>query len=336
MGDERRAGDLPGSHAPWSGGSRSPHIAPAWDGAGFRHEAFLYDGDRGFVEGVAPFILEAIASAEPVLVMVSGEKIALLEEALGADAARVKCFDMTRVGKNPARIIPRWRSFVNEHASGVRMRGVGEPVWASRTQDELTECQRHEALLNIAFDPASPMWLVCPYDTRTLRPDVIAQAERSHPFIAQAGSSRASAAYRSFDAGETFGAPLPVRYDDVREMVLDPTRLGEMRRMIARWASGLGVAPARVDDLVLAANEVATNSLRHAGGGTLRMWHDAEAVFCEVRDGGRIDEPLVGRAPPVAGQESGLGLYLVNQLCDLVQVRSYPDGTVVRLRMARA
>jgi hypothetical protein len=37
--------------------------------------------------------------------------------------------------------------------------------------------------------------------------------------------------------------------------------------------------------LVLAVDEVATNSLRHGGGrGTLRIWRDADAVVCEVRD----------------------------------------------------
>ena len=43
-------------------------------------------------------------------------------------------------------------------------------------------------------------------------------------------------------------------------------------------------------------------------------------------------EPLVGRERP-AGPAGGYGLWLANQLCDLVQVRSFPAGSVVRLHM---
>jgi len=42
---------------------------------------------------------------------------------------------------------------------------------------------------------------------------------------------------------------------------------------------------------------------------------------------------LVGRLPPPVDQYGGRGLWLVNQLCDLAQIRSSPDGTVVRVRM---
>jgi anti-sigma regulatory factor (Ser/Thr protein kinase) len=35
-------------------------------------------------------------------------------------------------------------------------------------------------------------------------------------------------------------------------------------------------------------------------------------------------------APPIE-QYGGRGLWIVNQLCDLVQIRSAPSGTVVRV-----
>ena len=38
----------------------------------------------------------------------------------------------------------------------------------------------------------------------------------------------------------------------------------------------------------------------------------------------------------VHGQPGGYGLWLANQLCDLVQIRSLPAGTAVRLHMRRA
>ena len=38
---------------------------------------------------------------------------------------------------------------------------------------------------------------------------------------------------------------------------------------------------------------------------------------------------------PVLDQPGGRGLWLANQLCDLVQVRTFELGNVVRIHMAR-
>ena len=57
-------------------------------------------------------------------------------------------------------------------------------------------------------------------------------------------------------------------------------------------------------------------------------------MLCEISDRGRFDEPLAGRVRPAPDQPDGRGLWLVNQLCDLVQIRSSPAGNVVRLHMA--
>ena len=87
-----------------------------WPTAGFRHEALLYAGDDGFVDGTLPWLREAVAAQEPALVVVSAARIARLRDELGADAEDVTFADMAEVGINPARIIPAWREFVDAHA----------------------------------------------------------------------------------------------------------------------------------------------------------------------------------------------------------------------------
>jgi anti-sigma regulatory factor (Ser/Thr protein kinase) len=87
-------------------------------------------------------------------------------------------------------------------------------------------------------------------------------------------------------------------------------------------------------DLVAAASELAANSVAHGGGsGTLRIWRERPRLLVEFEDRGTIAEPLAGRFRPPPTQEGGRGLWLANQLCDLVQIRSSAAlGTTVRLQ----
>ena len=88
--------------------------------------------------------------------------------------------------------------------------------------------------------------------------------------------------------------------------------------------------------MVLAVNEIAANSVQHGGGsGTLRIWREGDVLTCEIRDSGHLDDPLADRRRPAPGEDGGRGLWLANQLCDLVQVRSFTTGTTVRLHMHR-
>lgn len=86
---------------------------------------------------------------------------------------------------------------------------------------------------------------------------------------------------------------------------------------------------------MLAANETATNVLRHGSGvGRLTVWADSGGLVCDVSGPGRIDDPLVGRRLLDDSTESGRVVWLVNQVCDLVELRSGPAGTIVRMHIA--
>ena len=85
---------------------------------------------------------------------------------------------------------------------------------------------------------------------------------------------------------------------------------------------------------MLAVGELATNTLHYArGGGVLRIWREDATLLVEVADDGHIADPLAGRDCPPPTELGGRGLYLVNQLCDLVQLRSSPEGSVIRIHM---
>jgi anti-sigma regulatory factor (Ser/Thr protein kinase) len=85
---------------------------------------------------------------------------------------------------------------------------------------------------------------------------------------------------------------------------------------------------------VLAVDELATNTLHYArGGGVLRIWREDATLLVEVAAAGHIADPLAGRDCPPPTELGGRGLYLVNQLCDLVQLRSSSEGSVIRIHM---
>jgi anti-sigma regulatory factor (Ser/Thr protein kinase) len=303
--------------------------------AAFRHEAMFYSGDDGFLAGTIPFLTEAIAAEQPALVVVREAHIALLRAGIARSGEHIFFADMATVGRNPARIIPAWREFLDAHASAGRaVRGIGEPIWPTRTPAEVVECQRHEALLNVAFAKSTPWWLMCPYDVDALAPTVVDEAVRSHPYIREAaGESMLSTAFRPEEMSSTHrSAPLSEPTRCLESITFGAGQLALVRALAVSRASQFGMSERQLDDLVLAVNEIAANSVRHGGGqGQFRLWRDGRSLVAEISDRGTIDDPLAGRQQPGASSERGRGLWIANQVCDLVQIRTYPTGSVVRL-----
>jgi anti-sigma regulatory factor (Ser/Thr protein kinase) len=301
----------------------------------------FYAGDLEFVDRCRAFVEEGLDRGEPVLVMVGSRKLELLRQALGERAAEVAFADMEVVGRNPARIIPAWARFVADHAGrdGVArgMRGIGEPIWADRNPDELSECQLHESLINLAFAAANSFNLICPYDIAALPDDVIAEARRSHPVVSHEGERGACGDYCGIEkVAAKFNEPLPEPPAESEELTVTLSGLRDARQLVRRRAQDAGLG-ARGDDFVLAVNEILSNSLHHANDdGALRIWAEDDGLVCEVRDRGRILHPLIGREEPSLGQIGGHGIWLVNLVCDLVQVRSSPHGSAIRMKMSPA
>jgi len=309
------------------------HTPPDEAVAGYRHEAFLYSGMAEFRSGTLSFIRRAVSAGDPILVMVSAEKIGLLGQQLGAGAEHVTFADMASTGDNPARIIAAWQAFVQEHAGhGAQLWGIGEPVYPGRSPTELAECQLHEALLNVAFDVATPFWLLCPYNLEALAADVIEEAHRTHPFVVRGEQRQACGAFRPVDLAGPFDRPVPPRPAGADRLSFQTGDLRRVRALVAARAGQAGLGREAADAVVLAVNEVATNSLRHGGGrGELRAWTDGRSLVIEVSDQGHITSPLVGRLRPAPEASGGAGLWLANQLCDLVQIYSSARGTAVRV-----
>ena len=298
---------------------------------GFRHEAFFYSGDDEFLQGTVPYLEKGICGGETVLAVLPEPRLQLIKEALGSAAEAVEFWSMGNVGRNPARLIPAWRDFLHTCDLDRGVRGLGEPVSPERSAAEVEECELHERLFNLAFAAERSLTVMCPYDTSGLEDEVLQGAERSHPVCANPHGKAISRRY-SLDAPLEGTLAQPSR----PSVTLDFGRadLAMVRHLVAQCARSAGLDSRRNEDLVLAVCEVATNSVQHGGGeGRLHVWDEDGELVCAIRDAGHIGNPLVGRERPRPDQDHGRGLWIANQLCDLVQIRSGEAGTDVRLRM---
>lgn len=269
-----------------------------------------------------------------MLVAVAPRRWRLLADALGDAAEQVAFTDMHELGANPARIIPAWQAFLDAHPSRTgTVHGIGEPVWPGRSAAELDECERHEQLLNVAFGAGRAWRLLCPYDVACLGERELRAAERSHPL--ETGPDGARRCEGFCPREDPFAGELASPPADAEAMRFDRQGLADVREAVGRLAARASLTSQRGSDLVLAVNELAANSVLHGGGGgSLRAWLAGDCLVCEIRNAGSIDSPLAGRVAPEASQLGGRGLWMANQVCDLVQIRSSPaDGTAVRVHM---
>jgi anti-sigma regulatory factor (Ser/Thr protein kinase) len=292
------------------------------------HIALFYRDEDEYQARAREFVETGLAKDQQVLIAVPRDHASRLRAQF--DSA-VRYLDMSEVGRNPGRLIPALAEFLasQDHQQA---RYFGEPIWPGRSAAEIREATRHEALLNLAF-AAEPVAIMCPYALTRLPAHVIADACRTHPAILPDGQCRPSPRYAG-PAGIPPGCerPLPPPPPSA-EAAAYTSELRPLRQLVEAHARRAGLPESRTADLVLATSELTANTLRHTrAGGTLYVWHTSDEMFCEVRDEGWIFDPLVGRRRPPP-EERGQGLWLVNHVCDLVELRSGPAGTTVRLRM---
>ncbi|MGN6815724.1 MAG: anti-sigma factor RsbA family regulatory protein [Solirubrobacterales bacterium] len=286
---------------------------------GFRHEAFFYADRAEFLAGTVPFVEAGIEAGETVLIGLPATKRGFLQREIDPDSSKLHFISMEEAGRNPGRLISTWRELLHNQEDGAGVRSLGETIWPGRSSAEIDECQRHERLLNLAFG-GGPAWtLICPYDAGALSDEILAAARHSHTEVSADGLLEGS---------------LPPPHGASFGMDFSKADLRHVRQLVSERAGTAGLDVRRSEDLVLAACEIATNSIQHGGGrGTLRVWYEDGKLICDVRDAGRITSPLIGRERPPIDQPSGRGLWIANQLCDLVQIRSGDKGTQVRLQM---
>jgi anti-sigma regulatory factor (Ser/Thr protein kinase) len=170
-----------------------------------------------------------------------------------------------------------------------------------------------------------------------LAPGILDEAERSHPVVLENGVRRRSTSCPDLEAmAAPCDIPLTPVPPEADTLAFASGNLPAVRQLAAAVAGRAGLDPVRAAEFCLAAHELATNSVRHGGGeGVLSLWCDDESLMCEIRDQGDVEDPLAGRRQPSEGDRGGRGLWIANQVCDLVQIRAVDGGSQIRLRLNR-
>jgi hypothetical protein len=183
----------------------------------------------------------------------------------------------------------------------------------------------------VAVDPELPFWLVCPYDAEELSPAVVEEAYRSHPVIVEAGSYQGSARYLGrAHVDSMFSSELSELSEPVRMAHFTDQDVARLPAYLKLELYVAGLAEERAVDLADVVHRLAASGLRRgSSGGTVRLWNQPDAVVCEVADDTVVEDLLIGRRAPF--EEDQDALWMANQLCDLVQLRSTDAGTAVRV-----
>jgi anti-sigma regulatory factor (Ser/Thr protein kinase) len=121
--------------------------------------------------------------------------------------------------------------------------------------------------------------------------------------------------------------------------VTDASQVAEARRLVSGCARRAGVTEARLNDVAIVATELATNLLKHAGGGHILATHrkDADGAGLEVlaldRGSGMTDVARCMDDGYSTAGSPGTGLGAIARLTDDLRIYSRPGlGTAIMVR----
>ncbi|MCW0214190.1 MAG: ATP-binding protein [Pseudonocardia sp.] len=302
--------------------------------AGMVHEGVLHDGPEHLAVQLRAPLSESITAGERVVAVVDAPTREALSAALGTGAEHVEFLDPAEVHRVPAfTVASRWgRLTRNSGRPGARTTvvaqhlvdaaGLGPDHWI-----------RLDAALNVVLD-GLPITMLCPFPHD---PETLPIVRATHPLLRIDGRRLPNDAVRDpvEIVAEYPPPPPPELGPPTAQLDFRLPDLPALRRLVAGVATRVALDQERVADLVLAVNEIATNSVEHGPGlGVLRLWAGDAGLIAEVHDTGWMTIPFPGMVAPPASGERGRGLWLASELTDVLQVWSEEtSGTVIRLRV---
>ena len=176
----------------------------------FEHRVLPYASEEELLSTAIPFLTEGIDRSEGLLAVMPDARNELIRDHLDGASSHVEFVDAAEWYPSPGAALDRYRVFLKERldAGAPWIRVVGELPLAGRPRAEIAAWTRYESIVNLAFASA-PATIVCTYDTEALPRDVVADAHRAHPTVADGSSGTANPSYR--DAEDLLLGPVAGR-----------------------------------------------------------------------------------------------------------------------------
>ncbi|KJK38314.1 hypothetical protein UK23_41330 [Lentzea aerocolonigenes] len=298
---------------------------------GFYHETAFYGSDDDFLAIAVPFVEGGLRDGQPTMIACAQKNTALLRDALGREDA-VTYLPGADQYSRPADAIASYRDIFGKHSrqGATQIRTVGD-VPHPGYGVPWDWWGRYENAVNQAF-AEFPLWGLCPYDTRTTPPEVLADVARTHPYVAAASGEHLP------NPGFGNGSPLSNPVADVLEQgsprvsLVDPTPAA-VREAVSAAITGTELTEDNAHDIVYAASEIVTNGLSHGVAPVrFRLWaDDSRVVVTATDDGPGPSDPMAGLMPTTATRSAGLGLWILHRTCDYVSMGRDEDGFTVRV-----
>ena len=303
---------------------------------GFLHQGCLYGCDEEFLAAAVPFIEDGLAGGEPVLAVTTPGNLDLLFEVLGECARGLDYAETAYFGRRPPQRIGAFDRYWQMHLTEQgRVRILAEPTWTGRPEREIRAWKQMEARLNLIFADTR-IWMICPYDTRVLRPDIVADVRRTHPSCVAGRDTLPGASYTdpaAFARGLA-GGPLPRPPAEAADLAFTGDLAG-LRHFAADAAAARGLTGDRAALFVIAVVEAVSYVRRDAMVTAVAIWDRPGAVVCDIsQPGGGLAGPLPGWRPPeLERPRPDDGLWLARQVCEQVETRLADGGCTIRLRV---
>ncbi len=305
-----------------------------------RHAVGFYSSPAHLLRQLVPLAEAAMDRGEPVAVALAPSTVDALRGALGDPALH----DLSTTGSCTGS---------GQTAAAVRARELRAlTAWAGRVT-VLTEHRSDldgpdgafwtelDAAVNVALADL-PVELTCFYPEMPLHLSVLDGARCNHPHLLVDGELRHNPDHRrprEVLVHHPVASPVLLGAPDLH-LRFQAWQLQDVRRAVRALATGAGFGADRIDDVVLAVNEVATNAVEHGGamssgfGAEMSVWVAHDGLVCELHDRGDLADPLPGLLAPHPSDPRGRGLWIARQLCDLLHVWTDEAGTHVRIRAA--
>ncbi|GAA0924299.1 ATP-binding protein [Pseudonocardia zijingensis] len=301
------------------------------------HAAGFHGSSGHLLDQLVPLATQALQRDEPVATALQPATEQALDERLdgaGGRLVRLHPPEGGPAGASAQTVAARW-------ALELRALGVskGRPVTVlSEHAPALDGADGRfwtelDAALNVALADL-PVRITCFYPELPLHLEILDGARRNHPLLLDEGELRHNPAHHDPRAvlTERPAAQPPLLGPPDERLTFSAWQLHEVRTTVERALAGHGYERERVEDIVLAVNELATNAVEHgAPEARMSLWTGRHGLLCEIDDGGTLRDPLPGLQAPHPAEPRGRGVWIARQLCDSLHVWSDGAGTHVRV-----